>query len=53
MRRGLGVMLYCLDVSSPPSTSPSFIKHNIAIDTNINSSVDKEHFDQDTFSRLQ
>jgi hypothetical protein len=53
MRRGLGVMLCCLDVCSPPSTSHSSVNHNIAIDTNINSSVDKEHFDQDTFSRLQ
>jgi len=54
MRKALGVMRCYLAVSSPvrPLSRISINEH-IAIDTNILSSVDKDHFDEDTYSRLQ
>jgi hypothetical protein len=55
MRRGLDVMLCCLGVSGSLTLLFPLLatNNNVAIDTNIFSSVDKEHFDEDTFSRLQ
>jgi len=54
MRRGLGVMRCYLVVSSHfRLPSRIYVNKCVAIDTNILSSVDKEHFDEDTYSRLQ
>jgi hypothetical protein len=53
MTRGSGAMLCCLDASPLPSIYIPSVDIAVAIDTNINSSVDQGHFDEDTFSRLQ
>jgi hypothetical protein len=54
MKKGLDVTLYCLDVSSHlRPRSRASVNEDVAIDTNILSTIDKEHFDEDTYSRLQ
>jgi NAD(P)-dependent dehydrogenase (short-subunit alcohol dehydrogenase family) len=34
-------------------TPKAFVNRILAIDTNIGASIEKDHFDEDTFSRLQ
>lgn len=53
MMRGFGVMLCYQDAGSFLPPALPFTDSSAAIDTNINSSIEKDHFDEETYSRLQ